>query len=85
MLKYYIYLYTKMAKKSTVKLNFMEKITGAAFTKKFGLILSKTPDRSGGAGKKGGWGERNSRPALAFAAAEFRASKTGAPPKILLQ
>ena len=29
MLKYYIYLYTKMAKKSTVKLNFMEKITGA--------------------------------------------------------
>jgi len=28
MLKYYIYLYTKMAKKSTVKLNFMEKITG---------------------------------------------------------
>jgi len=47
--------------------------------------LSKTPDRSGGAGKKGGWGERNSRPALAFAAAEFRASKTGAPPKILLQ
>jgi len=58
---------------------------GAAFTKKFGLILSKTPDRSGGAGRKGGWGERNSRPALAFAAAEFRASKTGAPPKILLQ
>jgi len=39
-------------------------------------------ERSGGAGRKGGVGEMNSRPALAFAAAEFRASKTGAPPKI---
>jgi len=36
-------------------------------------------DRSGGAGRKGGVGEMNSRPALAFAAAEFRASETGAP------
>ena len=30
------------------------------------------PKRSGGAGRKGGWGERNSRPGLAFAAAKFR-------------
>jgi hypothetical protein len=29
-------------------------------------------ERSGGAGRKGGWGEMNARPALAFAAAEFR-------------
>jgi hypothetical protein len=36
-------------------------------------------ERSGGAGRKRGVGEMNSRPALAFAAAEFRASKTGAP------
>jgi len=28
-------------------------------------------ERSGGAGRKGGLGEMNSRPALAFAAAEF--------------
>ncbi len=54
---------------------------GAAFIKKFGLILNKAPDRSGGAGRKGSWGERNSRPALAFATAEFRASETGAPPQ----
>jgi|GEM_PF-3133296 len=31
-------------------------------------------ERSGGAGRKGGWGEMNARPALAFAAAEFRFS-----------
>jgi hypothetical protein len=31
-------------------------------------------ERSGGAGRKGGVGEMNSRPALAFAAAEFRFS-----------
>ena len=36
-------------------------------------------ERSGGAGRKRGGGKMNSRPALAFAAAEFRASKTGAP------
>ena len=41
-------------------------------------------ERSGGAGRKGGVGEMNSRPALAFADAEFRASETGAPPKILI-
>jgi hypothetical protein len=29
-------------------------------------------ERSGGAGRKGGWGEMNARPALAFAAAKFR-------------
>jgi len=27
--------------------------------------------RSGGAGRKGGWGERNSRPALAFSPPQF--------------
>jgi len=37
-------------------------------------------ERSGGAGRKGGWGEMNSRPALAFAA-EFRANEVGAPPR----
>jgi len=37
-------------------------------------------ERSGGAGRKGGWGEMNARPALAFAAAEFRANEVGAPP-----
>jgi len=36
-------------------------------------------ERSGGAGRKGVLGERNSRPALAFATAEFRASEAGAP------
>jgi len=36
-------------------------------------------ERSGGAGRKGGVGEMNSRPALAFAVAEFRANKVGAP------
>jgi len=41
-------------------------------------------ERSGGAGRKGGWGERNSRPALAFATAEFRASEAGAPPKLVI-
>jgi hypothetical protein len=29
-------------------------------------------ERSGGTGRKGGWGEMNARPALAFAAAKFR-------------
>jgi len=43
--------------------------------------FARPTERSGGAGRKGGWGERNSRPALAFAAAEFRANKVGAPPK----
>ena len=42
-------------------------------------------ERSGGAGRKGGVGEMNSRPALAFAAAEFRASETGAPPILYLR
>jgi hypothetical protein len=37
------------------------------------------PNRSGGAGRKGGEGEMNARPALAFAAAEFRANEVGAP------
>jgi len=27
---------------------------------------ARQTERSGGAGRKGGWGERNSRPALAF-------------------
>ena len=36
------------------------------------------PERSGGAGRKGGVGEMNSRPALAFAAAKFRANEVGA-------
>jgi len=38
--------------------------------------------RSGGAGRKRGGGEMNSRPARAFAAAEFRAKEVGAPLKI---
>jgi hypothetical protein len=37
-------------------------------------------ERSGGAGRKRGVGKMNSRPALAFAAAEFRANEVGAPP-----
>ena len=42
-------------------------------------------ERSGGAGRKGGWGEMNARPALAFAAslfaaAVFHANEIGAPP-----
>jgi hypothetical protein len=40
-------------------------------------------ERSGGADRKGGWGEMNARPALAFAAAEFRASEASAPQKML--
>ena len=43
--------------------------------------FARQTERSGGAGRKGVEGERNSRPALAFAAAEFRASETSAPPK----
>jgi hypothetical protein len=39
-------------------------------------------ERSGGAGRKGGVGKMNSRPALAFAAVEFRANFVDAPPKI---
>jgi len=39
-------------------------------------------ERSGGAGRKRGVGKMNSRPALAFAAAEFRANEVGAPLKI---
>jgi len=34
--------------------------------------LPPTTQRSGGAGRKRGTGKRNARPALAFAAAEFR-------------
>ena len=37
-------------------------------------------EHSGGAGRKRGVGKMNSRPALAFPAAGFRASEAGAPP-----
>jgi len=46
--------------------------------------FARQTERSGGAGRKRGVGKMNARPALAFAAAEFRASKTGAPPKLFL-
>jgi len=41
------------------------------------------PNRSGGAGRKEGEREMNARPALAFAAAEFRANEVDAPLKII--
>jgi len=40
-------------------------------------------ERTGGAGRKGGVGEMNSRPALAFAATEFRANEVDAPPNLI--
>jgi hypothetical protein len=36
--------------------------------------FARQTERSGGAGRKGGEGEMNARPALAFAAAEFSIS-----------
>jgi hypothetical protein len=41
------------------------------------------PERSGGAGRKGGGGEMNARPALALKAAAIQASKAGTPPQNL--
>jgi len=46
--------------------------------------FARQTERSGGAGRKGGEGEMNARPALAFAAAEFRANEVGAPLKSIL-
>ena len=46
---------------------------------------ARQTERSGGAGRKRGVGKMNARPALAFAAAEFRANEVGAPPRNLSQ